>query len=198
MVLPIVRKITEVELPACTSVEDFRISGRMGAVTEFKWVSDGLHNEWELSYGPEGTPPDSGTVVTLYETRYWLNDAAYPDTPMVAYIRTVCREQDILRHGQWSAGLHWDGHLVHQGIPAEGIGVYVELLPNPAQGVAVVSSSYRLSRIRAYNMQGQTMLDRKVPLTQSEALDLSAWPKGVYLLRIDTLAGTVSKKLTVK
>ena len=197
MVYPLVRKITEVQLPACTNVEEFRISGRLGAVTEFQWVSDGLHNEWELSYGIEGTPPDSGTVLTLTEPRYWLNDAAYPDTPMVAYIRTVCREQGILRHGRWSAGIHWDGHLIHQGIPAEGIGAYVELLPNPTKGMTVVSSSYRLSRIRAYNMQGQLVLDRRPSLSQSATLDLSAWPKGTYLLRITTLAGIVSKKLVV-
>ena len=198
MVLPIVRKITEVQLPACTDVEEFRISGRMGAVTEFQWVSDGLHNEWELSYGIEGTPPDSGTVLTLTEPRYWLNDNAYPDTPMVAYIRTVCREQGILRHGRWSAGIHWDGHLIHQGIPAEGIGAYVELLPNPAKGMTVVSSSYRLTRIRAYNMQGQLVLDQRPSLSQSATLDLTAWPKGTYLLRITTLAGIVSKKLVVE
>ena len=198
LVLPLVRKITEVQLPACTDVEEFRISGRMGAVTEFQWVSDGLHNEWELSYGIEGTPPDSGTVLTLTEPRYWLNDNAYPDTPMVAYIRTVCREQGILRHGRWSAGIHWDGHLIHQGIPAEGIGAYVELLPNPAKGMTVVSSSYRLSRIRAYNMQGQQVLDQRPSLSQSATLDLTAWPKGTYLLRITTLAGIVSKKLVVE
>ena len=198
MVYPLVRKITEVQLPACTDVEEFRISGRMGAVTEFQWVSDGLHNEWELSYGIEGTPPDSGTVLSLTEPRYWLNDNAYPDTPMVAYIRTVCREQDILRHGRWSAGIHWDGHLIHQGIPAEGIGAYVELLPNPAKGMTVVSSSYRLTRIRAYNMQGQLVLDQRPSLSQSATLDLSAWHKGTYLLRINTLAGIVSKKLLVE
>ena len=198
MVYPLVRKITEVQLPACTDVEEFRISGRLGAVTEFQWVSDGLHNEWELSYGIEGTPPDSGTVLSLTEPRYWLNDNAYPDTPMVAYIRTVCREQGILRHGRWSAGIHWDGHLIHQGIPAEGIGAYVELLPNPAKGMTVVSSSYRLTRIRAYNMQGQLVLDQRPSLSQSATLDLTAWPKGTYLLRITTLAGIVSKKLLVE
>jgi len=74
---------------------------------------------------------------------------------------------------------------------------YTSVSPNPATQRATVTSSFGLERIEVYDPQGRQTLT--LPATGYRAtLDLSAWPRGTYLLRIHTPLGTTTKKLLVQ
>ena len=74
---------------------------------------------------------------------------------------------------------------------------YTSVSPNPATQRATVTSSFGLERIEVYDPQGRQTLT--LPATGYRAtLDLSAWPRGTYLLRILTPLGTTTKKLLVQ
>ena len=74
---------------------------------------------------------------------------------------------------------------------------YVSVQPNPAVKEARVLSGFGLTRIEAYDDRGRLVLAREASGLEA-VLDIAAWPRGTYLLRIATPMGTVTKKLLVK
>lgn len=74
---------------------------------------------------------------------------------------------------------------------------YVSVQPNPASRETRVLSSIGMQRIEVYNSEGRRVLDRKSEGVE-EALDVSGWPAGTYMLRIVTPLGTTTKKLVVQ
>ena len=80
---------------------------------------------------------------------------------------------------------------------ADMVGRYVSVQPNPAVDEARVLSSFGLERIEAYNAEGRLVFKQET--TGLEAtLDVKGWPRGTYLLSIQTPMGPVTKKLLVQ
>ena len=72
------------------------------------------------------------------------------------------------------------------------------VMPNPAAETARVVSSFGISRVAAYSMDGRRVADIKVPDNAlSTTLDVGRWPTGTYILRIHTPMGIATKKLSV-
>ena len=69
-------------------------------------------------------------------------------------------------------------------------------MPNPATWQVQVLSSYGMTRVEAYNLQGKRMADVNVK-GLGTILDVSDWPAGMYVVVIHTPAGNASKKLIV-
>ena len=74
---------------------------------------------------------------------------------------------------------------------------YVSVQPNPAVDEARVLSSLGLRGIEAYNAGGQKVYEGKAEGLEA-VIDVKGWPRGTYLLRIQTPLGTVTKKLLVE
>ena len=74
---------------------------------------------------------------------------------------------------------------------------YVSVQPNPAVDEARVLSSLGLRGIEAYNAGGQKVYEGKAEGLEA-VIDVKGWPRGAYLLRIQTPMGTVTKKLLVE
>ena len=194
LVLPIFKvydTIWTVDTPACTPVWDFRIMSRYDNTVRLRWSHDGTHNEWQLSYGPQGIRPEDGTMVTCH-TNTWSYDDTVGEL-MVAYVRTVCRELDTVRYSEWSEGVEW---LVLQGVDQPEVGQpEVVLRPNPAKERVEVVSPAEVKRIEVYDAGGVKW--RELPRgTSGFAVD--EWPKGTYMVVVHTSAGTVTKRLVVE
>ena len=84
-----------------------------------------------------------------------------------------------------------------------GIGVpdlvyrYTAVQPNPATGRVRVTSSFGLGVIEAYDEKGRLAYSTTAS-GMATTIDVSAWRKGLYLLRIATGAGPTTKKLLVE
>ncbi len=74
---------------------------------------------------------------------------------------------------------------------------YTSVFPNPAHGSTRVLSSYGLTRVEAYTVDGRKVEELK-PTAYTADIDVSQWPAGEYLLRITTRHGTVTRKLLVR
>ena len=70
-------------------------------------------------------------------------------------------------------------------------------MPNPASGQVVVTSSYGLYHVYAYDLQGRTMLDMEARDLMT-SFDVSDWPKGVYVVALRTPQGLAPKRLVVQ
>lgn len=74
---------------------------------------------------------------------------------------------------------------------------YTTVFPNPAHGTTRVLSSFGLTRVEAYTVDGRKVHE-ETPKAYTADIDVSQWPVGEYLLRITTRHGTVTRKLLVR
>lgn len=195
--VPILRTfdtIWAVDTPACTPVYDLTIMSRYGNTVSLRWRHDGTHDEWQVSYGPQGTPPDEGTWVESHSNIWRFTDTL--GIPMVAYVRTVCRELDTLRYSEWSDPVEWqvfpDGF---DPMDRETDGL-VSIRPNPSTDMVTVASEYEMFGIEVFNASGMKYLE-PIAGRHSASFSVQGWPKGLYLIVVHTPQGDISKKLVV-
>ena len=74
---------------------------------------------------------------------------------------------------------------------------YTHVFPNPATERVQVLSSFGLTHLEAYDADGRRVAEREASGLEA-TIDVTAWPRGTYLLRITTPVGTVTKKLLVQ
>ena len=212
MVLPIIEVVDTsfANAPECPRVSGLFLRGNYTDTVTLQWEQDSLHREFELSYGRDGIAPEDGTIVRLNNTTRWqFTDTAYCDTPMVAYLRTVCREYDTLRWSDWSS-MRWQLHYErpadttqHEEIEVpddrSDLSRFVRLMPNPASGSVVVMSSYGIDGLEVYDVRGNRVLEHKVEgRGRSVGFDVTGWTKGTYVVLVHTPTGIATKRLVVE
>ena len=84
----------------------------------------------------------------------------------------------------------------HDGV-AETETVNVTLYPNPAKEAVTVLAKDELQSVTVVNLLGQTIGQHHVFGTNQMTLDTNSFPSGIYLLRITTEKGTVTKRIIV-
>ena len=78
-----------------------------------------------------------------------------------------------------------------------GMDLYVAVQPNPAHERVAVTSSFGLTAIEVYDSRGRQLLS--APASGFKVtLDISAWSRGTYLLRILTPLGPTTRKVIVQ
>ena len=205
MILPIIEVVDTsfANAPECPEVSGMFLRGNYTDTVTVQWDYDSLHPEYQLLYGPETNFDTRSSIVPLSTNKWTFTDASYADTVMVAYVRTVCHEYDTLRYSEWSRPLRFALH--HQegqgdiGVPEaeDDLSRFVVLMPNPASGSVLLNSSYVINRVEAYNVRGEKVMEQPTEGRRA-VFDVSAWPKGSYVLLVRTAAGTATKRLVVQ
>ena len=84
------------------------------------------------------------------------------------------------------------------------LNTHLTIRPNPASDEVTLLSSYGITAVEAYNAAGTLVFSSRDSGSfhrlsdHALSLDLSSWPRGSYLLRIHTPAGTTTNKLIVQ
>ncbi len=78
-----------------------------------------------------------------------------------------------------------------------GLQSAVSLRPNPSSGVTTVSCAEAISELTVRDMAGRVVL-RKAACGTTATFDTSTLRKGVYLVKVTTARGTITKKLVVE
>ena len=200
MIFPLIKTydtIWTVDTPACLPVRDFSIMSRYGDTVMLRWSPLEGRSEFQVSYGPEGMDPDSGTLVNVTTNRWRFIDSLHTGEVMTAYVRTVCRELDTLRFSEWSEGVEWQTRNAGIVQPDEDVRLSsrIHLQPNPAKERVEVVTPCGVKGIEVYGSYGIRW--REFPAGTAD-FDVSDWAKGTYVVVIRTLAGSVTKKLVVE
>ncbi len=178
----------------CPVVEELNVSAGYGMAV-CSWLGDTLsgHGKWQLSYGPVGTEPEDGQVITTTALSRVLN--GLEDTvEYVVYVRgycTVCR-----KWGEWSEGKVFR-LLDSEGVPSAETECRVSVVPNPSHGRVEVTSSCGLQRVTIYDAQGVQVQTQQVS-GNAAVVDLGGRPAGLYFVVVYTPAGTVCRKLVIE
>ena len=180
--------------PDCGLRGEIRWNPTGGGNVRVRWESGSNDTLWEVSYGPSGTAPEDGTVVTTTSPSALLGGIG-TDTHYVAYVRALCTRYRDTVWSDWSDSISI--FISTQGIvDAEGSEDIV-LSSNPASATVRLTSGTPLTDIEVYTAKGAFY--KRIPTTGCEAvLDVATWPRGTYLLRITTPLGPVTKKLLVQ
>lgn len=157
------------------------------------WQQDDNHDFYEISYGPEGTPPGEGTVATTSLTHYLIQNLDR-NTRYDVYVRARCDFAQT-QWSPWSDTLHI--HLATYGIDDVET-VSWSVTPNPARGTATVRCEAGVQGVEVVSATGATVLSLDGGGAQACVLDLAGLAKGIYIVRITTPQGTAVQKLAVE
>ena len=186
---------------ACPAVQNIRTTYYNGAAV-IQWDADSEHNSWQLSYGPAGIEPDSGTIIScpIQVGQVYLDTGIHYS----AYVRAKCTHEDSLYYSEWSDSIDlFISDSVPQDPPDDTTGIgtvasrFVTLMPNPAYDEVQVVSSFGINRVEVYNLQGLLMAEAKASGTMV-SIGTRDWPANTYIVVVHTPVGSFSKRLVVK
>ena len=184
----------------CPPVESPRVADQSEGQAILLWDTHPDHNTWQISYGPQGTEPDDGTIVNC-PIQVGRIDGLDTCTHYTAYVRAVCNHDSIC-YSQWSEPLDiyiCDTTSGGGGDPSSitsALSLLTNIIPNPASTFVTVYSSFQLTALEAYDLRGNKVLDTKAS-GASATIDIADWPSGMYIVIVHTPAGNVAKKLVV-
>lgn len=178
----------------CPRMGELNVSEGYGMVV-CSWIGDTLngHGKWQLSYGPVGTEPGYGHVITTTALSRVLNDLEDTVT-YVAYVRGYCTA--CHKWGEWSDGVEFRV-LGHEGVQTVESGQRVRVVPNPSRGRVEVTSSCGLQRVTVYDASGAFVLTQRAA-GEKVALDFGGYPAGIYFVVANTPAGMECRKLVIE
>ena len=160
------------------------------------WRSDTDAEFFQLSVCADTVEPDFGRLFTTSSTALAL-PTLHPDSTYRLYLRKQCAFRQDSVWSDWSAPLVIASRTTEGIGEAENNGWTIDINPNPATKQVHVATNFSLTQIEAFDEQGR--LVQTLPATGLKAtLDVSSWPRGTYLLRIQTPAGPTPKKLLVQ
>lgn len=174
----------------CPGIDEVSVSAGSAIV---RWECDTLQqSRWQVSYGPEGTPPGGGRVLECRE-RYTLLYGVSDTVRYVAYVRGYCTECD--KWGEWSEGIGvYVGELGAESVKDAR---RVDVVPNPASGRFEVRSGMEIVGVEVHDARGVAVARSEAKGYRAE-LDASGWPAGVYIVTVRTRGGEERRSLVVE
>ena len=202
VILPIIQAPCDLDSLTCAAVPDIGVVPLDSSRVEFSWPSEPGQQDYQLSVGLLGTPPDSGRMYDVGDSPFVLTDEWDTTATYVAYIRArchhVCHPYDTLMWSEWSVPVRFFWYQGPVGITSteEGTDLFT-ITPNPAKGRVRVQSDCGLKGVEVYDAQGRQVLSLTADGKEAE-LDISQWVAGSYVVRVHTLQGTASRRLVVE
>ena len=176
----------------CDGVRGVRVAEATDTSVTLMW-NGGNAVRWEVNYVEMGSSDDHTVTVT---SPLAVLTGLRPQTDYMVHVRAMC-EWDT-EYGPWSDIVQFVTNSHHtEPESIDNLDRFTQVLPNPAHGQVSVISSYRLSRVEVYDLQGRALLSHDDE-GLSTVLDISSLPSGQYIMVIHTPAGLATKKLTVQ
>jgi len=79
----------------------------------------------------------------------------------------------------------------------ENLAKLTAVYPNPANDVVNIESAYLIENVKVYNISGQ-IIEAEVVNSNRYQFNTSLFESGIYLFRIETTAGSISKRVIIE
>ena len=181
----------------CHEVSNLRVAERGAGSATLMWdAGDG--GPWIVAYGKVDDAWEDFIFDTVSSPMITLTGLEV-GTQYFALVRGYCSVTD--EYGEWTSPLEVE---VYQSAPdpesiehSSDLGRFTRLIPNPAHGVVNVVSSFRLSRIELYALDGRKVLEQEADGI-STVVDVSGLPSGTYIAALYLPHGVATKKIVVE
>ncbi len=182
----------------CHDVRNLRVAMRGYGRATLTWDS-GDGGPWIVAHGKMLDSWNDYTFDTVTSPTLTLTGLEV-GTVYFALVRGYCSLTG--EYGDWSSPLEVEvfqqGSDEPTGIEQAGdLGRFVHLMPNPARDVVSVLSSYRMSRVVLYDLNGRTVLEQEADGITA-VLYVSGLASGTYIAAIYLPHGVLTKKLVVE
>ena len=182
----------------CHEARNIRVAERTDSSATLMWDS-GDGGPWEVAFGKITDQWEDFSFFTVSSPTVTLTGLEI-GTVYFALVRSYCSVTH--EFGDWSSP--FEGEIYHQHGPGEPDGIdnenegdlsrFTQLMPNPAHDVVNVLSSYRLSRVAVYDLNGHKVAEQEA-CGIAATIDIAALPKGTYIVAIHTPYGIATKRL---
>jgi hypothetical protein len=158
---------------------------RMGPdETEYTMIDNVAYVEGQLSYEYYDEDPYPGEYpyeVCYQVTAVWESETDYCESAPAASVIPI-----------------WDYVCIMiTGVDNPLADDMTQLYPNPATDRVTISSSQQMDRLTVINYVGQVVYDNELHGEQSYILNTSSYDAGVYVVKISTANGVVTKRMTI-
>lgn len=200
MVFPIIEVDTTVPPPGfCPPVGNVQVTaGTTDALVTWDWYPG--YTNIQLQYGMATRPTEQWTTIDTSGALYSIT--GLDPTIHASYgvrVRASCNNGK--KYTQWSDIVYFypEPDTTSTGIDVQEseLSRSVTLLPNPANGEVTVSSASLLQHIEIRSTKG-TLLYSEHASSHMATIDLEWLHAGTYIVTVQTMDGTTSKKLVVK
>ena len=182
----------------CHEVSNLRVAMRGYGRATLTWNS-GDGGPWIVAHGKMEDDWNNYIFDTVTSPTVTLTGLDV-GTVYFAMVRGYCSVTG--EYGEWSSPLevevYQQGHEEPEGIEQAGeLGRFIRLMPNPARDVVSVMSSYRMSRVVVYSLDGRAVVEQEADGITA-TVDVSGMASGTYIAAIYLPHGVVTKKLLVE
>lgn len=179
----------------CHDASNIRVADRADSSATLIWDS-GDGGPWEVAFGKMTDNWEDFTFTTVTTPSITLTGLEV-GTLYFALVRSYCSLTG--EYGEWSrpveveiynqdphnpTGIEESGDLAH----------FTRLVPNPAHDAVSVLSSYGLTGIAIYDLNGRKLIEQKAEGIVA-TLDISALAAGTYIVTIHTPQGIATKRM---
>ncbi len=200
LVFPIVMVDTTVPPRAyCPKVENLQLSSDSAGCIDLSWDAFVNHrNGYDIYFGPANLPQSQWDYLYVENNFVQICDL---DTNFF-YVFRIAPVCDSLQNSpRWitSAPFRPSSAASDSVSVTEpsALARHTFLSPNPTTGKVHLHSDYVVTRLDLYDTQGRHLDNFSYPGLDTD-LDLTAYPRGTYLLRITTSNGITTKKLLIQ
>ena len=193
IIFPIIEPDFDTLIEHCRPVENVRVDRSTDSSVTLMWDASNSVR-WEVKHGIVGLPEEDYITETTNVPTLTLTGLR-PGLQYRAYVRGWCDCDSS--YTEWSNRVMFSVEHT-EGVPHPGmVGRYTHLLPNPARERVSVLSSYKMSRIEVYALDGRKVLEQEVGgiSTVAEVKDL---PRGTYIMAVYLPHGVATKKLVLE
>ena len=179
----------------CHDASNIRVADRADSSATLIWDS-GDGGPWEVAFGKMTDSWEDFTFTTVTTPTITLTGLEV-GTLYFALVRSYCSLTG--KYGEWSRPVEVE--IYNQG-PHNPIGIeeagdlarFTRLVPNPAHDAVSVLSSYGLTGIAIYDLNGRKLIEEKAEGIVAR-LDISALAAGTYIVTIHTPQGIATKRM---
>ena len=184
--------------PPCPEVDSVRVTVDSAGYLVAEWDSLPYQEQWVVHYQRPGM-----TVIDTVNRCLWRRNV-FDTTSYTISVRSRCTNLRSLTWSDWCTTVKGDTTAAIPNSQLSPLTSHLTIRPNPASDEVTLLSSFGITAVEAYNAAGTLVFSSRDNSSfkrlsdHALSLDLSSWPRGSYLLRIHTPAGTTTKKLLVQ
>ena len=190
MIFPIIDTVQ----PVCGVPQGLHVGEQDSVEVHLAWDSAEYSRSWVVAYGRADEDPE-GYAEQLCATTVFAIADLVPGVEYAARVRALCFDDET--YGDWSDTVRFvrEGEV---GIDSpEGLRVEVSIRPNPVHTAALVTANAAMRSVEVYDMQGHRVLSRKVHGKRTK-IAVGDWPKGSYIVNVNTVRGTNIQKMVIE